>query len=400
MGSPDPVEIAAELRDHAERAALCSAVKTAALSAAERRDSNFLSGAGQSATGGDRTGTDAPEGASPPDASKAETPYGNVATVLSKGAADDRERALIGALLGLAFVDDADGATSAAPQLVWLATHTPFNAFPALDLAITGSERPLYARLGALADAQSAEGGPEFGWPEAMMAAALLRTSALPGARSEVARLAASAKTPALRLLLRALPSDDEAPRLQGELSPPPKNPLVTTVMALTLVLFAVEAARAIARLVLSYRRPAELSLSPKGLQITQRTELMGRVLRDRSVLVPLNQLARVTREVRFARVGLYAGLVALVLGSYLGMGLFVDGLRVPGGSFSLLSMAVAMVVIGLVLDYGLTSLSDSVRGKCRVIVVPLKGKTLCVGSLDAERTDAVLAKIAESAHG
>jgi hypothetical protein len=367
-------------------------VKAAALSAAERRDSGFLSGG---------PGTDAPEAAHL-DASKAETPFGNVATVLEKGAADDRERALVTALLGLAFLDDADGATEAAPSLVWLATHTPFNAFPALDVAIGGSERRLYARLGALADAPGAdgEGGPEFGWPEAMMAAALLRTSALPGARAEVARWAGNAKTPALRLLLRPLSHDDDAPRLQGELSPPPKNALVTTVMALTLVLFAVEAVRTIARFVLSYRRPAELSLSPKGLQITQRTELMGRVLRDRSVLVPLNQLARVTREVRFARVGLYAGLVALVLGSYLGMGLFVDGLRVPGGSFSLLSMAVAMVVIGLVLDYGLTSLSDSVRGKCRVIVVPLKGKTVCVGSLDAALTDAVLAKIAESAHG
>jgi hypothetical protein len=167
--------------------------------------------------------------------------------------------------------------------------------------------------------------------------------------------------------------------------------------MALTLVLFIVEAARAVARFVLSYRRPARLSLTPRGLEITQRTELMGRVLRDRSMVVPLSQLARVTREVRFGRIGLYAGLAALVLGGYMGMGLFVDALRVPGVSFSLMSMAVAMVVLGLGLDYGLTSLSDSVRGKCRVIVVPLKGKPLCLGSLDAERTDAVLAGIAEA---
>ena len=114
---------------------------------------------------------------------------------------------------------------------------------------------------------------------------------------------------------------------------------------------------------------------------------------------MPLANLARVTREVRFARAGLYAGLVALVLGTYFGMGVFVDGLRVPGGSLPLLSMAVAMVVLGLVIDFALSSLSDSARGKCRIVIVPQTGKRLCVGSLDPISADAMLNSIAEQAH-
>jgi hypothetical protein len=334
-------------------------------------------------------------GSSSLDHEKAETSHGNVADVLAKGARDDASRALVSALLGLAYLDDPEAAVKATGDLLWLAAHTPFNAFPVLDLVLGESGAVVHARLGELVDSPEVQ---DFSLEEAVMAAAVLRASATPAARAEASRLAQSAKNRALRALLQPPPADGAtAPLLEGELAPTPKSPFVTTVMALTLVLFIVEAARAVARFVLSYRRPARLSLTPRGLEITQRTELMGRVLRDRSMVVPLSQLARVTREVRFGRIGLYAGLAALVLGGYMGMGLFVDALRVPGVSFSLMSMAVAMVVLGLGLDYGLTSLSDSVRGKCRVIVVPLKGKPLCLGSLDAERTDAVLAGIAEA---
>ena len=106
--------------------------------------------------------------------------------------------------------------------------------------------------------------------------------------------------------------------------------------------------------------------------------------------------LARVTREVRYARLGLYAGLLALVLGTYFGMGLFVDGVRVPGGSASLLGMAVLLMVLGLAADFVLSGASDNARGKCRLVVVPRKGRRLCIGMLDPRRADQMLASIAE----
>jgi hypothetical protein len=106
----------------------------------------------------------------------------------------------------------------------------------------------------------------------------------------------------------------------------------------------------------------------------------------------------RVTRETRYARVGMYVGLIALVLGSYFGMGLFVDAVRVPGGSASLFGLAVLMMVLGLGLDFTFSSAADTARGKCRMLVVPQRGRILCLGSLDPARADAMLATIAEAA--
>ena len=152
--------------------------------------------------------------------------------------------------------------------------------------------------------------------------------------------------------------------------------------------------------MVFAYRRPATLRLCVNGLELNHRTELMGKVLRERAVVVPLSNLARVTREVRYARAGLYAGLIALVLGTYYGTGYFVYGLQVSGGldRAQLVGMAVLFIVLGLGLDFVLSHVTDGVRGRCRVVVVQRKGRPLCVGALDPTRTDAMLASIAEAA--
>jgi hypothetical protein len=101
---------------------------------------------------------------------------------------------------------------------------------------------------------------------------------------------------------------------------------------------------------------------------------------------------------VRYARAGLYAGLIALTLGTYFGTGLFVDAIRVPGGSGPLLGLAALFIVIGFGIDFALSTGADSVRGRCRVVVLPHEGRALCIGSLDPMRADALLAALAERA--
>lgn len=151
-----------------------------------------------------------------------------------------------------------------------------------------------------------------------------------------------------------------------------------------------------IGRFALAYRRPARVRLGDRGLEIEHRTELLGRVLRDRESLVPLQNLARVTREVRYPRVGMYAGLMSLVIGSYLGLGLLVDGVRVPGGSPPLLGLGLLLIALGIGIDFALTTLSDGVRGRCRLVVVPKKGRRVCVGQLDPRQADRMLNALAE----
>ena len=109
-----------------------------------------------------------------------------------------------------------------------------------------------------------------------------------------------------------------------------------------------------------------------------------------------LEHVRRLTREVRFARSGTYAGLAALGLGSFLGMRTFVDGLRVPGMSTPLLWLGLTMVVGGLSLDYMLANWFDAAQGRCRFVVVTERGRGLCLAGVEPARVDAVLSVLAK----
>jgi hypothetical protein len=187
---------------------------------------------------------------------------------------------------------------------------------------------------------------------------------------------------------------------LKGELTAPPRGAVVTALVALSGLALLLSGARLVGRLALGYRRPAQLRLSDRGLEISARSELLGRVLSESETLIPLSNLSSIAREVRFARLGLYAGLLALVAGTYIGVGLLVDGVRVPGGSPSLLGLGLAAIALGIALDYVLAVVVGATRKKCRVVVVPVHGRPLCVEGLDPATTDAVLAAVAATLAG
>ncbi len=100
------------------------------------------------------------------------------------------------------------------------------------------------------------------------------------------------------------------------------------------------------------------------------------------------------SREVRFARAGTYAGLAALGLGSFLGMRLLVDGLRVWSGP--LLWMGLLVVVGGLCLDFALANWLDATQGRCRFVVVTQRGRGFCLSDVEPSRVDAVLSELAK----
>jgi hypothetical protein len=360
-----------------------------ALAAADARDARFGAGPGEPA---------APivEGTLRPEA--AETPFGNVLSVLRQGAQSPTDRALLGALVALGIEPDLPSAPemeqSLAARLVWLATHTPVDALPALDAALGDKAAVLWGAVGRIA-ADPVRVGHGMTRAEALVALAALAGSRSDAARSGLEDVAAQSHDPLVRGLLES--KDASAASLSGELAPAPHGPVVTALLTVTLLLFALHAGRLIGRFAFSYRKPARLRLSARGLELEQRTEMLGKVLRDRSVLVPLTNLARITREVRYARAGMYAGIAALVIGSYLGMGLLIDGLRVPGGSGPLIGLAVLLMVLGLVIDFALSALSDPARGRCRLVVVPRKGRTLCISALDPKLTDAMLESVAHA---
>ena len=390
----DSASLVEPLAAHPHLSALASLVRASALDATLGRRGDYASR--PRAGSGPATGPGhLPEGLTAEDA---ETPYGNVLTVLEYGASTLEQRAMLGALMAhslrLAPPSDGEASREIALHLVWLAAHTPCDALSALDEALADSAAELWQGVASvLLDPDSAP--PDFGATEAVVVAAALRRSG--SLEAQQLRFQAAEQVSDRALLALLAPSAEElGGELWGEVQPAPRGPVLTIVLAATLLLFVLQVGRLIARYAFAYRRPAALRLGPHGLELVHRIELMGRVLRDRSTLVPLSNLARVTREVKYAHAGLYAGLLALTLGTYFGTGYFVDGVRQPGGSVELLGLGALFVVVGLLIDFMLSSGVEALRGGCRIVVVPLYGRAICVGGIDPMRADALLTALVE----
>lgn len=387
-----------ELSAHPKLDLLAELVRAAALDAAASRRADFAS-----RFVAKREGAPAIEPPAELSREDAATPFGNPLEVLERGVENPDEAKLLGALLAIGvaegFPEDADEQQALTAHLVWLQAHTPARALAALDRALGERSGAIWEAAAKIAR-EPASVAPDFGRTEALVAASALCESGSDVAHRARIHLAQNSDDPLIRALVAGSLAGADAPELSGELSPAPFGPVITAILAVTLLLFVYQATRLIGRVVFAYRRPATLRLGVNGLELNHRTELMGKVLRERAVVVPLSNLARVTREVRYARAGLYAGLIALVLGTYYGTGYFVYGLQVSGGldRAQLVGMAVLFIVLGLGLDFVLSHVTDGVRGRCRVVVVQRKGRPLCVGALDPTRTDAMLASIAEAA--
>jgi hypothetical protein len=154
--------------------------------------------------------------------------------------------------------------------------------------------------------------------------------------------------------------------------------------------------ARLLGKFVLAYRHPAEVSLGEAGIVVRSKIELLGRVLSDRETVIPRTGLVRATRDVRFPGLPMYVGLLALALGSYFGVGLVVDGLR--AASASLFGFGALVTLLGLGIDFALASLWPGATGRCRLVLVPRRGRVLCVQDVDPALADALLAILARQA--
>jgi hypothetical protein len=333
----------------------------------------------------------------------AETSFGNALEVLNRGPTNAAESDLSCALAAHALAahppTDRAQTDRAALDLFWLAVHTPFDATGLIDRALGPSAGSLWEAVAERirgAGRKSLPSGDRLEREEALVAAIALAASAAKIAEYQVSLLAREVSD---RTLLRILCASARGVRkplepLRGEMAPAPRGPWATGLLAVTGLLFVVQAARLFGQLALAYKRPAEiLVLDDGGVRIKWRVELLGRTLRDRDVLVPRTALSRAAREVRFRGMALYAGLLALAFGSYVGVSAFVDGVR--AASPALLAAGLLIVALGLAVDFILSCALPGARGRCRVVFVPRSGGPLCVGGLDLTRADAVLARLA-----
>jgi hypothetical protein len=182
---------------------------------------------------------------------------------------------------------------------------------------------------------------------------------------------------------------------IEGTLSPMPRGPLGTAIAAFTGWLLVRVTFRWIAGALLAYRARAQIRVTDAGLEINEQKSVLARQVRERRTVIAIDSLRRLARETRYSRVGTYAGLAALAIGSFVGMRLFVDGLRVPGMSIQLLWLGLLFVLGGLLADFALSRWLDATRGRCQLIVMARQGHSLCLGGVDPHKVDMVLNALA-----
>jgi hypothetical protein len=179
---------------------------------------------------------------------------------------------------------------------------------------------------------------------------------------------------------------------LRGHLAPLPRSAFITFLQALCGWLLLRSVGVLIARYALSLKRDAKVELSHTGIEVDARVGLLGRELRDLSAHYPVAGIASVTREVRFPSLHVYVGLVALLLGTYAGITFLAWG--VPAASPRLIAYGLLALVVGVLLDLLLTSLVPGTRGRCRIVIVPKRGRSLCIAGVDAQAADRLLADL------
>jgi hypothetical protein len=325
------------------------------------------------------------------DAASADTPFGNVLLLLDAGAQNHGQWLLLGALVGLGYAElwEAQPADpSLLNELVWISSATPCDPWPSLDDALSVEHRQ--SLWGSVAAAISNPLTPQA--ERAILLLALVR------AESEVAQGVAGdcllrSQDPATTALLAsrvraAAPLTGELVRERGALR--------TTLMAITGLLFVTGSLRLLARYTLGLRRRAALTLTPRGIELLCSTHFLGRTIRETQRFFPLDQVASLSRATRHDGFGLYAGLGALALGSYVGVGLVVDGLRAPGGSPSLLGLGLGVVLVGVTLDFLLMRLFGWKQGLVRLVVQPVRGRGLALLGVDSAHSHAVLTRVTQ----
>ncbi len=330
----------------------------------------------------------------------ANTPFGNALLVLGTGATTEPQRALAASLYAHAIAEARrDDDERLASDILWFAAHTSFDATALLDRALGDEADDVWSAIGDRVRRIDEGKAATPSRAEAIVGCAALVASEAAVARKVAVDLAPRLHDKTLSRLLGSFTAPTGSTvraslrevRLEGEAMAAPRGPVLTTILALTGILFVMHAVRLVARLALAYRRPAEVSLSDAGITMRTRTEMLGRTLREREHVIVRAGLVRVVREVRYPRAAFYAGLLALALGSYVGVRAFVDGVR--AASPSLLLTGLVVVALGIAADFVLGSVLPGGRGRVRVVFVPRTGKALCVGDVDATRADDALAR-------
>jgi hypothetical protein len=374
--SPTQNEVLSALRAHPDASALCTRVSQIVLAAAEQRNVSVLSS---------NETLELSAGAVALSREQADTPWGNLLQILDEGAQQPVHWQLLSSALAL-YVGTTWSElprASTLNSLAWLAEHTPCNAWFTLDSCLGENAESFWTA--AVEQVANGSTGAQL----AIAAACSVATS--PPAQAFKRDWLSRASNPTLvHLLTLGAPLDG----LSGEAVTAPRRAWLWVIQGLSGWLFVAGLARLFSRYVLGLRKRASLQLDGGGLRVVHSRSLLGQPLREQTHWIPLEEIHSVTRETRYQGLGLYLGLAALAVGSYVGVGLLVTGLRVPGGSPSAIGTGLAIIALGVGLDLLSTWLGRYSPGRTRVLIATRRGKNVALGAVEIGEADAWLDKL------
>jgi hypothetical protein len=314
-----------------------------------------------------------------------------------------------------------------ARKLCWLACHTFIDVLPMIDDVIGSRAEAIWQAAFRLVRDSDGRGARD-GRAEALAAIAALSQSGSSAAESALRVLEDELTDPLLRAAAirggeQAGDEPDNAPAADdgdevdedaatrprprrslaskratasGELVPAPLGPIGLFVSAITGVLLLRWLLRFVTRVLLRCQRPTELKIDPTGITLSSRLDVLGRTVRASETVIPYTNLARAAREIRYPRLAMYAGLIALAIGSFIGTSIVSDGSW--GRSPSLILLGAAIFGVGVLVDLLLSSLWPSRRGRYRLVFVLRTGRTLALEIGDAKAADDAIRTVGERA--
>jgi hypothetical protein len=317
------------------------------------------------------------------------TALGDVAAVLRRGADQPGERALASALSAAWLAEGAPKTRDAwerlAADALWLASRTTYDPFPCIEQAFMLESETFWSSLLRILT-EGGHAAMSLSRGDRALGAALLQHR--DPERSHSLQITLPSES------MQSIPTVSAAApfRLEGQWAPAPLTTLRTVVYAMTGWLLL----RAIVHVVLVYvlrmTSPAQLEHSGGGVRIESHRELFGQRLLERTHIIAADGLAAASRETRYDAAGLYAGLFALLVGSYFGVSWVVDGVR--ASSTSLIGLAILAFALGVALDFALTRFLPKVGARTSIALEPKSGRTICLSGVAQHTADELLVRL------
>jgi hypothetical protein len=334
----------------------------------------------------------------------AKTSAGNLLSVLERGAENDAERVLLATAMvrGLSAaltVAKEDARTATLSRFVrhadYLELSTPLSIWSAIAVALGADLRPLLHA--ELAQRIVDDGSGDRGRAHAMRARNAARLSALASWADEPSAACALSdvrQTRSLDPATVALASSlapgkaisSEAREVRGLLERPRTRSVWRALSLITGLALLGWALRGLLALV-GARREVDLRIVDAGIELEERTRAFGRVLRQTKSAFTFAGVRSVVREVRYPRLHLYAGAIALGLGVLVGGIWIFDGVR--GGDFRLAALGAGLLLAGALLDLVLDVVVPAQRGRVSVELAAERGRRVRVGNLPLAEADA-----------